>query len=419
MSRLLASAVVAVSLMDPQLTVMQEAQRIPEPAGIFRIGRDAFDWTDVKRSDPFSRNPTARRELMVYIWYPTASPQTFPTASYLPGARQIDAVGGSEQSRRSLNWPLIVSGEIMSHAQEGAAPAPNPRRFPVVLFSHGQGTSSFAYTTAIEDFASHGYVVVAVEHPYSSSAVAYPDGRVIQSSDRPTLRGDRPTGIPYFDGVQIAMADMRQLNDIQASDLIFVLDQLARINGSERSSPFYGRLNLRRIAAVGHSLGGMTAVRACQRDRRIKACVNQDGGTADGVFLEYPDAMRLTQPFLYVEATPPLTLTDQQLAERGITREEWIAYATKIAETRDRQLRSGRKGSVSVELRAPYMFHMSFSDTAVLSISPQVRPSALHNLNLTISVTRAFLDKYLKDEKGTLLDAATPNSEITLRRYLH
>jgi pimeloyl-ACP methyl ester carboxylesterase len=417
MNRLLASAVVAVSLMDPQLTIMQEVQRIPEPTGIFRIGRDAFDWTDLKRSDPFSRNPAAHRELMVYIWYPTASPQTFPTAAYLPGARQIDAVGGSEQSRRSLNWPLIVSGEITSHAQEGPAPAPNPRRFPVVLFSHGQGTSSFAYTTAIEDFASHGYVVVAVEHPYSSSAVAFPDGRVIQFSDRPTLRGDRPAGIPYLDGVQVAMADMRQLNEIQASDLIFVLDQLALINGSERSSPFYGRLDLRRVAAVGHSLGGMTAIRACQRDRRIKACVNQDGGTPDGVFLQYPDAMRLTQPFLYVEATPPLTFTDQELAERGITREEWNAYVTKIAETQDRQLRSGRKGSVRVELRAPYMFHMSFIDSLSVSINPQIRPRVSHNLNLTINVTRAFLDKYLKGEKRTLLDTDTRNSEITIRRY--
>jgi hypothetical protein len=42
------------------------------------------------------------------------------------------------------------------------------------------------------------------------------------------------------------------------------------------------------LAAVGHSLGGFAAVRACQQDARIRACVNEDGGTADGVFLRYP-----------------------------------------------------------------------------------------------------------------------------------
>jgi hypothetical protein len=62
---------------------------------------------------------------------------------------------------------------------------------------------------------------------------------------------------------------------------------------------------------------------------------------------------------------------------------------------------------------------MSFSDIAVLSTSPLARPQALHNLNVTIEVTRAFLDKYLKGEKGTLLDTAGRNSEIAIRRYTH
>jgi hypothetical protein len=34
-------------------------------------------------------------------------------------------------------------------------------------------------------------------------------------------------------------------------------------------------------------------------DRRVKVCVNQDGGTADSVFLQYADARPLKQPFLY------------------------------------------------------------------------------------------------------------------------
>jgi dienelactone hydrolase len=263
---------------------------------------------------------------------------------------------------------------------------------------------------------SHGYIVVAIEHPYSSAAVVFQNGRVIQFSDRARLRGDRPTGIPYFQGVQIAMADMRQLNEIQTADLSFVLDRLRVLNESDMSSPFYGRLDWGRVAAVGHSLGGMTAVRACQRDARIKACVNQDGGTADGAFLQYPDTKPLRQPFLYVEATPPLTFTDQQLADRGITRADWTANASKNAETQERQLRGGLSDTYKVQLRAPGMNHGSFGDAPLSATTPEARQRALHNLKLTIEVTRAFVNKYLNDDKTTLLDTAG-NDEIRIRKY--
>ena len=95
------------------------------------------------------------------------------------------------------------------------------------------------------------------------------------------------------------MKDMRQLGEIEAADLRFVLDQLERLDKSAKSLLFFRRLDFSRIAAVGHSLGGMAAIRACQLDTRIKACVNQDGGTPDGVFLQYPAAKPLKQPFLF------------------------------------------------------------------------------------------------------------------------
>jgi hypothetical protein len=41
--------------------------------------------------------------------------------------------------------------------------------------------------------------------------------------------------------------------------------------------PFAGHLDFSRVGAFGHSFGGMAAAHACQIDRRIKACLNQDG----------------------------------------------------------------------------------------------------------------------------------------------
>jgi hypothetical protein len=42
---------------------------------------------------------------------------------------------------------------------------------------------------------------------------------------------------------------------------------------------------------------------------------------------------------------------------------------------------------------------------------------ALHNLRLTESFTRAFLDKYLKGEKTPLLDSPTQSAEARVKEY--
>jgi pimeloyl-ACP methyl ester carboxylesterase len=410
------SAAIAATYAVAHASFAQAAPQLPEPSGVFGVGRTSYDWTDTNRPDPFSSDRNARRELMVYVWYPTAADQKTDGGVYVPGAKQIDEAGGTNRFTQAPIWHLIVSGTITSHARERAALPANSRRFPLVLFSHGDGVSGFAYTTAIEDLVSHGYIVAAVEHPYSSAGVVFSDGRVVRFSDRRILTGDRPTGVPYFQGVQIAMQDMRQLNDIQAADLGFVLDRLYLLDRSDRSSLFYGRLDFNRVAAAGHSLGGMTALRACQRDPRIKACANLDGGTADGLFLKYPDAKPLDRPFLYVEATPRLAFSDQQLIERGITRAEWADNARVVAGSQETQLRAGLAGAYDVVLRAPGMAHGSFGDALFPATSPAAQAQALHNLTLTTAVTRAFLDKKLMGAKATLLDRAD-TAEIQIRKY--
>jgi hypothetical protein len=39
-----------------------------------------------------------------------------------------------------------------------------------------------------------------------------------------------------------------------------------------------GKVDLSRVAAIGHSAGAEYAAHACQLDARIKACVDLDGG---------------------------------------------------------------------------------------------------------------------------------------------
>jgi hypothetical protein len=120
MNRWFACGIAVASLMNARLSIAQQAPKLPEPAGAFGVGRVSYDWTDTKRRDPFPADRSVRRELMVYVWYPTAPDQTTDTGAYLPGAEQIDAAAGSERIRQSPIWSLIVSGAITSHARERA-----------------------------------------------------------------------------------------------------------------------------------------------------------------------------------------------------------------------------------------------------------------------------------------------------------
>src|SRR5262249_653924 len=83
-----------------------------------------------------------------------------------------------------------------------------------------------------------------------------------------------------------------------------------------------GRMDVSHLAAVGHSLGGFASIPACQLDHPLTACVNEDGGTADGAYLNYGTAAP-KQPILYVEASVPSAGTDESLRALGITLDDW------------------------------------------------------------------------------------------------
>jgi alpha-beta hydrolase superfamily lysophospholipase len=85
---------------------------------------------------------------------------------YMPGAKLIDA---DPELRRRVSeefgaeeWAQILSGVVYSHVVENAPAAQSPKRFPVVIFLHGAGGSSFKYTALFEAMVSRGYVVAAI-----------------------------------------------------------------------------------------------------------------------------------------------------------------------------------------------------------------------------------------------------------------
>jgi predicted esterase len=382
--------------------------QLTPPSGPFGIGRVGYDWIDATRADRFSTKPKSPRELMVYLWYPTKHQNIM--GAYLPGAQQMNAEPKTQRQMMDYfgaSWPLIVSGTIFSHTAEGVPVAENRKRFPVIVFSHGRGSSGFTYSSLIEDLVSHGYVVAAIEHTESAMAVWFPDGRIVPFHEEAMGAGLSPE-----EGFQRMAASIAAGISEGAADVRFLVDHLTEMNsGAERQFPLAGRLDLNRLAAMGHSAGAEFAARACQLDPRFKACVDLDGGMVPIMALPaFPDGATMKQPLLFLEA-------DHPESQMGGTHEQHQEYFKK----KEEQLESCPPGSYDVILKSPGIAHPSFSDIPLLFAGKDGYPETrvvLHNLELIETFVRAFLDKNLKQEKAPLLDGDKVTfPEATLKRY--
>ena len=197
-----------------------------------------------------------------------------------------------------------------------------------------------------------------------------------------------------------------------ADDVLFVINKLTELNkSSNQGFPLGGRLDLNRLAAVGHSAGGGYATGACQLDARIHACVSLDGEMPPVMaFPEFSDSKGFQQPVLLLE----LDHTGERMP---FSADQYTAFRKKV----EAQLNLCPKGSYDVMLKSPGLVHGSFSDYPLRAASGDTAKTedALHNLRLTQSYTIAFLDKYLKDENEPLLDEPAQSSEAVVKAYGH
>lgn len=173
------------------------------PTGQFHVGNQSYTITDPARPDPFSGDGRPR-SLTYEIWYPEVG----------TGAR------------------------------------------PLVVFSHGSMGIRTSNQSMFEELASHGYVVVSIDHTGHALFTRPVDGRpvLVNRNYLADLRAENASKNPTQ-----SLAYYRKWMAVRTGDIDFILDQVITEATTSGDVPFK-LIDPQRIGLVGHSLGGAAVI---------------------------------------------------------------------------------------------------------------------------------------------------------------
>jgi len=113
---------------------------------------------------------------MVQAWYPIDSGKRYPKETYIPSP--VKGISNLA-TKFGLGQPFAKINQVDTQSYKGAPLSSKMAKYPVVLFSHGFGRARWEYQAITRELASHGYLVLSVEHTGFGLGTEFRDGRFI------------------------------------------------------------------------------------------------------------------------------------------------------------------------------------------------------------------------------------------------
>lgn len=271
---------------------------LPAPSGKHQVGTSEWTLTDASRKEIYSSVSDMPRRFNVKVWYPAlVKPGSeYNRNTYMPHAKAAARAFGKHSG---------LPGFLLSHlrliktnAFVDAPPVINQSSLPVIIFSHGHAfyASSRQNTSLMEELASHGYFVIALNHTYEAMVTVFGDSNetipldteLIREIQKSVVKGTKRDSVIEAivharDSLQVktACGQLRNYNglfvrsvDIWTDDVAYIINKMLE---NPPDSRFRGRLDKNRIGIAGMSLGGANAAHSISKIPLIKAGINLDG----------------------------------------------------------------------------------------------------------------------------------------------
>lgn len=352
--------------------------RPPSPVGMtgqHSIGTRTYRWSDDGRPELFGN--AAMRRVVAQVWYPSQGSSGASPAPYLAEAKEF-----AVEASRLFGAPSVVFAGLRRARSNAVADAPPLQgKHPLVVVPVALGGMRQTQSYLVDELASRGYVVMALDQPGASAVVVDEMGGLTGGLDKAGyhrfLDKSLDPGAESTDG-----ADMGQgIAPYLGADVSFALDRIMTTELAEV-------IDIERVAALGISLGGLTAAQACHDDRRLQACVAIEAPIPHTVWTE-----GVFQPVLV------LTRTEEQMREEREASGGW--EESEIAQHQESMhglVYHSAEGSAFATVDDA--FHIDFTDVPRWSplftwlglVGPD--PAGVHRIVCDAVV--AFLDQQLR-----------------------
>ncbi|TXK84332.1 carboxylic ester hydrolase [Paenibacillus sp. N3.4] len=375
-----AIAMITVPTLFPILT-------FPKTTGEYAVGTQAFHLVDHNRKEFVVPNSQVYRELMVQVYYPAEK----GTGTPAPYSENIHAL--TQQLSATQGFPYIATthlGLTKTHSYKDATPLQASKKFPLLLFAHGMSLYSQQNTFQLEELASHGYVIVALNFTGDAATTVFPDGKQVN-----------------FTPIENTITFLNNRIKLWEQDAAFVLDEVTKADFDHTFNPIAKLIDYDHIGMLGHSFGGATSAQMLVKDDRIKAAIDMDGGL-------YGDPMPEAgpgKPFMLMNAEASIKFMKEAYGGEPGNRDELFVESYLRNKTIE------RPGVYTTII--PKTNHGSFTDLA--AISPIINePEADVNsiFQLINEMALGFFDKNLKGiNENKLKEIQESHPEINLTRY--
>ena len=365
------------------LPILLPVPTIPAPNGPYQVGTLIYELTDSSRKELYSGEDEAR-QFQIQVWYPS---ETSSSNERTPWMQHADVYASAISEYLELpSFFLDHLALVKIPAYKGISVASAKEGFPIILFSHGWNGFNAQNTGQALQLASHGYVVVGIQHTYGAVVTVFEDG---------TIARNNPSALP--EGAPDEEYDIaaHKLADQWAGDMGFTLDFLDKQN-NDTDGRFYKLLDFSRIGVYGHSTGGGAAIQFCGTDARCKALLGQD---------------------------PFMRPVSYEVQESGVTQPSFFMFSqawVDITDSRNNRLfnpfyanSTETYGALFIEGTA----HYDFSDLPLLSpLAPQLGlKGPINGKRVTVIVNDyllSFFDMTLKSMPTDLFEKQSPYPEV-------
>jgi dienelactone hydrolase len=394
---------------------------VTPPTGEWLVGTRVLDLTDPSRIDALDPAKGARR-ILTRVWYPTSDSSKSEKAIIVSKA-QADAL------INLMDIPASLTNQgVRGYAYQNAPPLPG-KAWPVIFFDHGGFSMENQNTMLMEDLASHGYVVFALNHPRESLVSEFPDGTIIRAerglggSGNNSGSTDSNATLSEATGriADAAKENARATSDqeryaalhtitryspyvesrpgmeVRIGDILFLRSSLKALN---QTGFLAGCFDPENVGLIGHSMGGYTVGETILRHpEQFTMAINLDGPQLGW---NETQTVQIAKPMLFMYSTH-MNLGGTTINMDGINR-VWADTA---------------KAPV-LEVTIEGMGHFNFTDLGkmpILKLYGFLGPiDGNRGVELYSQVVKRFLNVWLKGEPINNLRELPPDwTELKVR----